>query len=588
MPLRSGKSQATISHNIAVERHHGKPEDQAVAIAMSKAAKDAMTGEEQMRAGGTAEQGREWAIALSAFKRALIAFKKEGSAAGQRDAQQAIEDMNRKLPRKSMYGANDTLLPVPTKDDRDEDWDLPHTGPRRPLQPHDDVKPVQVKDRVLGRGAVGDDVLPVPVDDAEVSYKYADPPKKTGWSGTSFALKTPEAVAAAYKPKDVEGFKKSFGKDDVRDATWRKVALMTKQGKTPSQIALALYEPVGNVEMIIAELKKEKANELAPVPITKGVKVAPLVKTVPVSKAKDDHKLKQGMGFNEDPSKGTPVSELAHMSVQQIRAWVARAEKSGDPERKKAALKAFKKEAGFAYAKDAARDIKRMAADSFNGVTARGPGEFARANDAAARAYAKDDYYLCAICGKPAQLHPYYNKAELAKMPAGTHNYKGGELVKSKDGYGETYAAARKKAGQTRPINNPPPPSDVSAELARKSTGDDMDPRLNDGRGRCIVCTKSPKNHSKTQQAECEARYEEQANDVKPVPINDAAPYARDKAGRWQAMRAKDIEGFMAGGSFHPIRGSKGYTKKAAGEKRRKHNRKAKDELLPVPVRRYA
>ena len=37
MPLERGSSNATVSHNIAVERRAGKPEDQAVAIAMSKA-----------------------------------------------------------------------------------------------------------------------------------------------------------------------------------------------------------------------------------------------------------------------------------------------------------------------------------------------------------------------------------------------------------------------------------------------------------------------------------------------------------------------------------------------------------------------
>jgi hypothetical protein len=39
MPLVSGNSQKAVSQNIAIERHHGKPKDQAVAIAMSKAGK---------------------------------------------------------------------------------------------------------------------------------------------------------------------------------------------------------------------------------------------------------------------------------------------------------------------------------------------------------------------------------------------------------------------------------------------------------------------------------------------------------------------------------------------------------------------
>jgi len=39
MPLKKGKSKEAISHNIRAEREAGKPQDQAVAIAMSKAGK---------------------------------------------------------------------------------------------------------------------------------------------------------------------------------------------------------------------------------------------------------------------------------------------------------------------------------------------------------------------------------------------------------------------------------------------------------------------------------------------------------------------------------------------------------------------
>ena len=39
MPLKKGKSEEVVSENIRREMHAGKPQDQAIAIAMSKAGK---------------------------------------------------------------------------------------------------------------------------------------------------------------------------------------------------------------------------------------------------------------------------------------------------------------------------------------------------------------------------------------------------------------------------------------------------------------------------------------------------------------------------------------------------------------------
>lgn len=50
MPLEKGKSKKAISHNIKTEMHAGKPQKQAIAIAMSVAGKSKRKDKRQERA----------------------------------------------------------------------------------------------------------------------------------------------------------------------------------------------------------------------------------------------------------------------------------------------------------------------------------------------------------------------------------------------------------------------------------------------------------------------------------------------------------------------------------------------------------
>jgi hypothetical protein len=110
---------------------------------------------------------------------------------------------------------------------------------------YDGLEPIPVDDQVLGHGAAGDrELRPIPVNDAEVTTKYAERPKPAKWGGTSMALKTPSEVKEAYAPRGEEGFKKTFGKD----ADPRRQSYATPSGtakvdeKLPPSDSLHSYE----------------------------------------------------------------------------------------------------------------------------------------------------------------------------------------------------------------------------------------------------------------------------------------------------------------------------------------------------------
>ena len=70
MPLKEGSNRETISENIETEVHHGKPEKQAIAIAMRKAGKPKPSKDE-------ADAGMRVPAALHA-KQVKAAYKKAG------------------------------------------------------------------------------------------------------------------------------------------------------------------------------------------------------------------------------------------------------------------------------------------------------------------------------------------------------------------------------------------------------------------------------------------------------------------------------------------------------------------------------
>ena len=89
MPLKSGSSRATISSNIATEMHHGKPQKQAIAIAMSKA--------------GESNKGRD-ANSFKGFKRTINPIS-EKSKAARKARNEAKAEAGRKADAERMIRA---------------------------------------------------------------------------------------------------------------------------------------------------------------------------------------------------------------------------------------------------------------------------------------------------------------------------------------------------------------------------------------------------------------------------------------------------------------------------------------------------
>lgn len=346
MPLKTGSSEKVIGENIAIERAHGKPEKQAIAIAMSKAGKS--KGKDGSGDHDKAKKmADKYGVSPGLVHELYTAFYDEAPNAPEAVLWKKVDAM---VKRKYAY---DSVKPIPVDDEVLGEGAVGGAaiigskpgyiivgpdGKRCSSIFADKSKAEQhAKEQYAGqrvtvkavRGEVEDSLRPIPVDDA-------DRPKPSNWNGTSVVLKTPEAVAAAYRPNTAEGFKKTFGKDGegIVDSTGRAVKkgdtvefhaqgarhvdtvlrVVTYRGEVFAETSGSMHYWLssGNFKVVPASTAhvnaKDAAQELKPIPVNP----APMAKLIPRSRrpakdgddeddARDAMKILKAKAAGEDP-----------------------------------------------------------------------------------------------------------------------------------------------------------------------------------------------------------------------------------------------------------------------------------------------